>query len=149
MTDARHNDVNTQIRATIDDALADLLLFGFASADQAAALMAIQSITRIDDDSVIKQVADFANEIRSDEKRRGPCQSRWRRGSGADRAQNSRIHSSDFDPAPGQPQSLQLRTSGATGITNFNANPAFRPRAQHASCARARARPNLIGADHD
>ena len=63
MTDATHDDLNAKVRALVDDALADLLLLGFDSADNAAALMAIQSIIRIEDRRIQRLVADFANEL--------------------------------------------------------------------------------------
>ena len=64
MTDATHNDLNAKVRATIDDAIADLLMLGISSRSEAAALMAIQSIIRIDDPAVLDTVADFADEMR-------------------------------------------------------------------------------------
>ena len=64
MEDATHPHMNAKIKAIIDDAIAELFLCGFESRDNAAALMAIQSIIRIDDPDLLDQVADFADEMR-------------------------------------------------------------------------------------
>jgi hypothetical protein len=63
MTDRRHDDSNAKVRAIIDDAIAELYLLGMESSDQAASLMAIQAIIRIDDPDVIAKVAKFATEL--------------------------------------------------------------------------------------
>lgn len=66
MTDPTHSDMNAKIRAIVDDAIAELYLVGFDSRDQAAKLMAIQSIIRIDDLAVAKEIAAFAAEMAAD-----------------------------------------------------------------------------------
>lgn len=58
--DKTHSDVNAKCRAIIDDAMAELLMLGMESRSDAATLMAIQSIIRIDDQGKIKSVAEFA-----------------------------------------------------------------------------------------
>lgn len=63
MTDRTHDDANAKVRAIIDDAIAELLLLGMESADQAAKLMAIQSIVRVEDLEVTAQIADFAESL--------------------------------------------------------------------------------------
>lgn len=62
MTDRTHDDLNAKVRAIVDDAIAELLLMGMKSRDDAAASMARQAILRIDDNEVCKEVARFARE---------------------------------------------------------------------------------------
>lgn len=63
MPDATHNDLNAKVRALIDDALAELVLLGLPSADEAASLMAIQSMIRIGDEAILCSVVEFANSL--------------------------------------------------------------------------------------
>lgn len=63
MNDRTHNDDNAKVRAIVDDAIAELLLLGMESADQAAKLMAVQSIIRIDDPNVIAELGEFIDSL--------------------------------------------------------------------------------------
>jgi hypothetical protein len=63
MIDATHNNLNAKVRAHVDDALAELMLLGFETADDAASLMAIQSMIRIKDEQKLQQIVDFANSL--------------------------------------------------------------------------------------
>jgi hypothetical protein len=63
MDDRTHDDMNAKVRAIIDDAIAELYLLGMESRSQAASLMAIQAICRIDDDEDGVTVATFAAEM--------------------------------------------------------------------------------------
>ena len=60
MTDRTHDDLNAKVRAIVDDAIAELLLMGMESRDEAAKMMACQAILRIDDNEVCKEVVQFA-----------------------------------------------------------------------------------------
>lgn len=59
-TDRTHDDPNHKVRAIVDDAIAELLLLGMKSRNEAAKMMACQAILRIDDNEVCKEVARFA-----------------------------------------------------------------------------------------
>lgn len=63
MTDRTHGDLNAKVRAIIDDSIADLLLLGMESADQAAKLMATQAVLRVNDPEVIAAIVDFADSL--------------------------------------------------------------------------------------
>lgn len=67
MTDKQHNDKQAKCRAIIDDAIAELHLLGMDSTDDAALLMAIQSIIRINCPEKLKQIAEFACEWAEDD----------------------------------------------------------------------------------
>ena len=58
--DRTHTDKNAKVRAIVDDAIAELLMIGMESRSEAAALMAIQAMIRIDDEPVMESVAEFA-----------------------------------------------------------------------------------------
>jgi hypothetical protein len=60
MDDRTHDNLGHKVRAIVDDAIADLMLLGMESRDQAATLMAIQAIVRIEDNEVRKDVEQFA-----------------------------------------------------------------------------------------
>ncbi|MFL0585830.1 hypothetical protein ACH0BU_04210 [Sphingomonas olei] len=60
MTDRTHADLNAKVRATIDDAIAELMILGMPDRDQAAALMAIQAMCRIQDGATQRTVTAFA-----------------------------------------------------------------------------------------
>ncbi|SFO94205.1 hypothetical protein [Qipengyuania nanhaisediminis] len=66
MNDRKHSDLQAKTRAIIDDAIAELYLMGMESADDAACLMAIQAIIRIEGDEKRKSVIEFANSLRGD-----------------------------------------------------------------------------------
>jgi hypothetical protein len=62
MIDRTHDDDNAKARAIIDDAIAELLLMGMESRDQAAAMMASQAVLRIQDNEVVKWVEGFVHD---------------------------------------------------------------------------------------
>jgi tRNA C32,U32 (ribose-2'-O)-methylase TrmJ len=62
MEDRTHSDVGQKARAIIDDAIAELLLLGMESRDQAAKMMACQAVLRIEDNDVVKEVEIFVHE---------------------------------------------------------------------------------------
>lgn len=63
MTDRRHNDTNATVRAIVDDAIAELLMLGMHGRDDAAYLMAMQAIVRVDDPEKVKRIARFATDL--------------------------------------------------------------------------------------
>ncbi|MCZ8320834.1 MAG: hypothetical protein O9296_04515 [Novosphingobium sp.] len=63
MIDATHNNLNAKVRAHVDDALAELMLLGFETADAAASLMALQSMICIKDEQKLQRIVDFANSL--------------------------------------------------------------------------------------
>ena len=65
--DRTHRDPNAIARAIIDDAIADLLLLGMADRNQAAAMMAIQAMCRIEDEGAQRTVAAFATSLIADD----------------------------------------------------------------------------------
>ena len=67
MKDRGHTDLNAKVRAIVDDSIADLLMIGMESRSAAAALMAIQSIVRIDDPKEMATVVQFAASMIADD----------------------------------------------------------------------------------
>ena len=55
-----HNDKGHKVSAIVDDAIAELLLLGMESRDDAAMLMAVQAIVRIEDNEKRREVEQFA-----------------------------------------------------------------------------------------
>lgn len=60
MTDRTHTDPGHKVRAIVDDAIAELLLLGMESRDEAAKMMACQAIMRIEDNEKRREVERFA-----------------------------------------------------------------------------------------
>jgi hypothetical protein len=67
MTDRTHSDDNAKARAIIDDAIAELLLMGMESRDQAAMMMAFQSAIRIEENEIRRELAKLIAELVWDE----------------------------------------------------------------------------------
>ena len=64
MTDRQHDDIHFKIRAIIDDTLADLLMLGLASRDDATFLMAVQGSVRIESADKLDELATFIDDLR-------------------------------------------------------------------------------------
>jgi hypothetical protein len=62
MEDPTHDDLNAKVRATIDDAIAELALVTGMGRDDAAMLMACQATLRINDNEKVKAVRKFVDE---------------------------------------------------------------------------------------
>lgn len=67
MTDRTHGDLNAKVRAIVDDAIAELLRIGMESRSEAAALMAVQAMVRIEDEAKMAEIADFAASLVPDD----------------------------------------------------------------------------------
>lgn len=63
MMDRTHNDPSAKVRAIVDDAIAELLLLGMDSKDDAAFLMAAQASLRIDDNEKRRELEKYVSEL--------------------------------------------------------------------------------------
>lgn len=59
MEDRTHDDKGAKVRAIVDDAIAELLLLGFANRDEAAFAMAVQATVRIEGNGKLKEFEKF------------------------------------------------------------------------------------------
>ncbi len=62
MTDRTHKEIGAKVSAIVDDAIAELLLLGVESRDQACSLMACQAAIRINDNEKMKEVRQFVDD---------------------------------------------------------------------------------------
>jgi hypothetical protein len=67
MIDRCHNDVTAKVKAIVDDAIAELLLLGMESRDEAAFLMASQAFVRIEGDDKRDEFKGFIGYLEGDD----------------------------------------------------------------------------------
>lgn len=66
MTDRLHNNKCAKVAAIVDDAIAELLMLGLDSRDDAASMMAALAILRINDPEIMKEIAQYAADFCED-----------------------------------------------------------------------------------